>query len=102
MGPPLFCALAGRRTQIRRCAEKAPGLSHCGKSGGFAVALKGTEITSVWDVTVPGYFQEVTDKMAAYVKEQRIDTIYATSEGIAGGLSNFDNYNPEIKEFYKN
>lgn len=64
---------------------------------GNLVALKGTEITSVWDVTVPGYFQEVTDKMAAYVKEQRIDTIYATSEGIAGGLSNFDNYNPEIK-----
>lgn len=43
MGPPLFCALAGRRTQIRRCAEKAPGLSHFGKSGGFAVALKGAE-----------------------------------------------------------
>ena len=51
MGPPLFCALAGRRTQIRRCAEKAPGLSHCGKSGGSAVALKGTE--RLWAALTP-------------------------------------------------
>ena len=64
---------------------------------GNLVALNGTEITSVWDVTVPGYFQDVANVMAEYVKAQRIDTIYATSEGIAGGLSNFDNYDSNIK-----
>lgn len=64
---------------------------------GNLVALNDTEITSVWDVTVPGYFQDVANVMAEYVKAQRIDTIYATSESIAGGLSNFDNYDANIK-----
>lgn len=64
---------------------------------GNLVSLNGTEITSVWDVIVPGYFQEVANTLATYVKAQRIDTIYATSEGIAGGLSNFDNYDANIK-----
>lgn len=64
---------------------------------GNLVALNGTEITSVWDVTVPGYFQYVANVMAEYVKAQRIDTIYATSEGIAGSLSNYDNYDSTIK-----
>lgn len=64
---------------------------------GNLIALKGDQVVSIWDVQVEGYFQLVADKMSEYVKSARIDNIYATSEQIAGGLSNTDNYNPDIK-----
>lgn len=64
---------------------------------GNLIALKGDQVISIWDVQVQGYFQQVADKMSTYVKSARIDAMYATSENIAGGLSNTDNYDANIK-----
>lgn len=64
---------------------------------GNLIALKGDQVISIWDVQVEGYFQQVADAMSAYVKSARIDNMYATSENIAGGLSNTDNYDINIK-----
>lgn len=64
---------------------------------GNLISLKGDDVVSIWDVKVEGYFQLVADAMSAYVKSARIDNIYATSENIAGGLSNSDNYDVNIK-----
>lgn len=64
---------------------------------GNLIALKGDQVISVWDVQVEGYFQQVADAMAAYVKSARIDNLFATSEKIAGGLSNIDNYDTNIR-----
>ena len=64
---------------------------------GNILAIKNGKLTSVWDVKVPGYFQQVADALSALVKSQKIDNFYFTSEKIAGGLANSDKYNPDIK-----
>ncbi len=63
---------------------------------GNVLALNGNEVISVWDVEVPGYFQDVANALSNYAKSARIDNFYYTSEKIAGGLANIDNYDDKI------
>ena len=65
--------------------------------GVIAINNSNLSVTSVWDVTVPGYFQGVADILAEFVKTSRIDNLYETSENIAGSIANFDNYDTSIK-----
>lgn len=64
---------------------------------GSAVAIKNGKIHTVWDVTVPGYFQEVADKLAEMVRSAPIGGYFLTTENVAGNLSNFDTVDPSIK-----
>lgn len=64
---------------------------------GNILALDGNKVISVWDVEVPGYFQEVVNKLSELVKASSIDNYYMTSEKIAGSLSTIDNIDPSIK-----
>ena len=64
---------------------------------GNLVAIKDGKLQTVWDVKVEGYFQQVADTLSEYIKVARIDNLYATSEKIAGSLSNNDTLEPTIK-----
>lgn len=63
---------------------------------GNVVAIKDGELISIWDVKVPGYYQEVADKLSAFVKGSAIKDIFvndyknlgvATSEQKLDGAS---------------
>ena len=64
---------------------------------GSVVAIKNGKLISVWDVKVPGYFQQVADTLSQLVKERPICSYYLTTEKVAGHLSNFDTIDPSIK-----
>ena len=64
---------------------------------GSVLAIKNGKLISVWDVSVPGYFQQVADTLSQLVKEQPIGSYYLTTEKVAGHLSNFDTIDPSIK-----
>ncbi len=51
---------------------------------GNTVAINNGKLVSVWDVTVEGYYQEVADSLAAYVKSEDIANIFLHNERTAG------------------
>lgn len=49
----------------------------------IAIAVDGT-VSSIWDVTVPGYHQVVADAMSAYVKSRPVYDYFLTNERTIG------------------
>lgn len=57
---------------------------------GNVVAITPNGYMSVWDVTVDGYYNDVAQAMAKFVKQHTIRDIYVTSEPVAGSKPNKD------------
>lgn len=54
------------------------------KKFGNVVTINNGKTETIWDVTVPGYYQVVADKMKALVEKARIRDVYVTSEKLVG------------------
>jgi hypothetical protein len=52
--------------------------------GGAVTLNTKNEIETIWDVTVPGYFQEVADAMSNLVKSKPIKEVFVTDENTIG------------------
>ena len=61
---------------------------------------KTQEIKTIWNVTVPEYYQTVANVLnelvLSYVELGKVESYFLTTERIAGHLSNTDNYDPTI------
>ena len=58
------------------------------KNIGNVVAIINNELVSVWDVKVPGYYQQVADTLAALTKSAPIRNVFLTSEPSFGVVNN--------------
>ncbi len=56
---------------------------------GDVVAVVDGKITSIWDVEVPSFYQEVADKMAELVRAKAIDNKFFHFEGKAGNFTTY-------------
>lgn len=63
-----------------------------------AYNTKTKKIETIWNVSVPSYFQNVANTMNQYILDNldKTDSYFLTSESVAGHLSNPDNYDPNI------
>ncbi len=57
---------------------------------GNIVTIKDGVVTSIWDVTIGSYYQEVADKMSEYIKSLLIDNVYVTDILKSGNESNVE------------
>lgn len=58
---------------------------------GAVVAISPNGLQTIWDVTVEGYFQDVANSMAAYIRTKPLAEYFFNSESVAGGKPNKDN-----------
>lgn len=59
------------------------------KTAGGIVSIAHGEVTTLWDIQVPGY-QPVVDALAAYVKSRAIDNVFLHAEPSIGQDKNFE------------
>lgn len=59
------------------------------KNAGGMVTIAHGEVTTLWDIEVPGY-QPVVDALAAYVKARAIDNVFLHAEPSIGHDKNFE------------
>lgn len=57
---------------------------------GNVVTINDGILTSIWDVTIGGYYQEVADKMSEYIKSLPIQNVYITDILKSGNESNIE------------
>lgn len=60
------------------------------RSVGDMVTIKNGELVSLWDVSVGGFYQVVTDTMSEYVKSCVVDNVFLHPEKLAGVDKNYE------------
>ena len=54
------------------------------------------KLSTIWDVTVPGYFQQVADKMNNFILSLAVEGFHLIAEPTAGSKPNLDNLDSNI------